>query len=112
MLRNHEDRASTAFVSRLKIKHMFNPRHIKNKLASQYLAFKLDFLLEDIKTPPSAFESIGNYHRTHITCREADIQHAAFANLQAENARLRALLNYAGVSPDVVKGFGYASISA
>ncbi|OQV08973.1 hypothetical protein CLAIMM_13165 isoform 1 [Cladophialophora immunda] len=39
----------------------------------------------------------------HIICREADLQRNAFAELQAENARLRDLLKNAGISPDDVE---------
>jgi hypothetical protein len=49
---------------------------------------------------------------SHAACREADLQRAAFADLQAENARLRELLNYAGISPEIVQGFGRQSISS
>lgn len=42
----------------------------------------------------------------HATCREADLQRTAFVDLQAENARLRDLLNYAGINPEGVDGFG------
>ncbi|KIW50185.1 hypothetical protein PV05_11798 [Exophiala xenobiotica] len=37
----------------------------------------------------------------HAVCREAEMQRVAFADLQAENARLRSLLNTAGISRDV-----------
>ena len=36
----------------------------------------------------------------HVTCREAELARAAFADLQAENARLRSLLSSAGINPD------------
>ncbi len=42
----------------------------------------------------------------HVTCREAELQRTAFADLQLENTRLRELLNYAGISSDMVEGFG------
>lgn len=45
----------------------------------------------------------------HITCREAELQRAAFADLQVENARLRDLLTFAGVSPEVVENYGRQS---
>ncbi|KIX93870.1 uncharacterized protein Z520_10495 [Fonsecaea multimorphosa CBS 102226] len=38
----------------------------------------------------------------HNTCREADLQRTALAELQAENARLRDLLKNVGISPDNV----------
>ncbi|KAK5216028.1 hypothetical protein LTR72_010904 [Exophiala xenobiotica] len=41
----------------------------------------------------------------HITCREADLQRSAFAELQAENARMRDLLKDAGISPDNMESF-------
>jgi len=41
-----------------------------------------------------------------ITCREAELQRTAFVDLQTENARLRALLEFAGVTADVVENFG------
>lgn len=41
----------------------------------------------------------------HVACREAELQRTAFADLQSENKRLRDLLNYAGISSDVVTGF-------
>jgi hypothetical protein len=49
---------------------------------------------------------------SHAACREADLQRAALADLQAENARLRELLNYAGISAEIVQGFGRQSISS
>ncbi|KAK4935778.1 hypothetical protein LTR10_023228 [Elasticomyces elasticus] len=42
----------------------------------------------------------------HAICREADLQRVAFADLQAENARLRDLLNFAGISPELVESYG------
>ena len=48
----------------------------------------------------------------HVICRDADIQHAAITDLQVENARLRELLNYAGISADVFESFGGMSVSA
>ncbi|EXJ85461.1 hypothetical protein A1O1_05825 [Capronia coronata CBS 617.96] len=42
----------------------------------------------------------------HSTCREAALQRAAFADLQAENARLRNLLKSAGFDPDLVGSAG------
>lgn len=41
----------------------------------------------------------------HITCREADLQRDVFSQLQQENARLRELLVYAGISPDLVESY-------
>ncbi|OAP62186.1 hypothetical protein AYL99_04389 [Fonsecaea erecta] len=38
-----------------------------------------------------------------ITCREAELQRAAFAELQAENSRLRDVLKNAGINPDNVE---------
>ncbi|KAI1614715.1 hypothetical protein EDD37DRAFT_410611 [Exophiala viscosa] len=40
-----------------------------------------------------------------ITCREADLLRQSFQDLQAENSRLRGLLNTAGVSPVLVDSF-------
>jgi len=40
-----------------------------------------------------------------VTCREADLLRQSFQELQAENARLRGLLNTAGVSPVLVDSF-------
>lgn len=40
------------------------------------------------------------------TFREAELQRTALVDLQSENARLRALLEFAGVSADVVENFG------
>ncbi|KAJ9607349.1 hypothetical protein H2200_008422 [Cladophialophora chaetospira] len=48
----------------------------------------------------------------HVTCREAEMQRSAFADLQMENARLRDLLTYAGISPDLVEGFGRQRVSS
>ncbi|KAI1629012.1 hypothetical protein EDD37DRAFT_32429 [Exophiala viscosa] len=42
----------------------------------------------------------------HAICRQADLQRVAFADLQAENARLRDLLNFAGVGPELVESYG------
>lgn len=42
---------------------------------------------------------------SYDVCREAELQRAAFADLQAENARLRELLNSAGIGPDIVETF-------
>lgn len=42
----------------------------------------------------------------HAICREADLQRVAFADLQAENTRLRDLLNFAGISPELVESYG------
>ncbi|KIX06472.1 uncharacterized protein Z518_04448 [Rhinocladiella mackenziei CBS 650.93] len=42
----------------------------------------------------------------HNAFREAELQREAFAHLQTENARLRELLNFAGVSPEVVESYG------
>ena len=36
----------------------------------------------------------------YVACREADLQRAAFAQLQAENARMRELLRHIGLNPD------------
>ncbi|OAP59090.1 hypothetical protein AYL99_06388 [Fonsecaea erecta] len=47
-----------------------------------------------------------------VSCREADLQRAAYADLQIENARLRDLLHYVGISPDVVENFGRHGIQA
>src|ERR1700761_3593159 len=48
----------------------------------------------------------------HVHCPDAYLQRSAFPDLQAENARLRDLLSYAGISPDVVEGFGRESTSS
>ena len=48
----------------------------------------------------------------YVICRDADIQRVAVTDLQAENARLRELLNHAGISSDVVESFGRLSVSA
>ncbi|KAK5062822.1 hypothetical protein LTR84_004897 [Exophiala bonariae] len=42
----------------------------------------------------------------NITSREAELQRTAIVDLQSENSRLRALLDFAGVSPEVVDSFG------
>lgn len=47
----------------------------------------------------------------NVTCREAELQRTAFVDLQSENARLRALLEFAGVSADVVENFGREAIN-
>ena len=54
----------------------------------------------------------GRLKECHVACREAELQRAAFAELQAENARLRNLLNNTGVTPDVVEGFGHQHLSS
>ncbi|KIW78607.1 hypothetical protein Z517_08445 [Fonsecaea pedrosoi CBS 271.37] len=41
-----------------------------------------------------------------VSCRAAELQRAAFDDLQVENARLRDLLHYVGISPDIVETFG------
>ncbi|EXJ55047.1 uncharacterized protein A1O5_12786 [Cladophialophora psammophila CBS 110553] len=41
-----------------------------------------------------------------VACREAQLQRAALGDLQVENARLRDLLNYVGISPNLVETFG------
>ncbi|KIW89210.1 uncharacterized protein Z519_10062 [Cladophialophora bantiana CBS 173.52] len=38
-------------------------------------------------------------HESYIACREADLQRIAFADLKAENARLRDLLKSVGIDP-------------
>ncbi|RVX71803.1 hypothetical protein B0A52_04202 [Exophiala mesophila] len=45
-------------------------------------------------------------HDSHVTCREAELQRTALADLQMENTRLRALLRVVGVTSDVVESFG------
>ncbi|KIX95801.1 uncharacterized protein Z520_08509 [Fonsecaea multimorphosa CBS 102226] len=47
-----------------------------------------------------------------VSCRDADLQRAAYADLQVENARLRDLLHYVGISPDVVENFGRHGVQA
>lgn len=47
----------------------------------------------------------------HIACREAELQRTALVDLQSENTRLRALLNFAGVSPDAVENFGRETLT-
>ncbi|EXJ64240.1 hypothetical protein A1O7_00576 [Cladophialophora yegresii CBS 114405] len=42
----------------------------------------------------------------HTNCREAELQRSAFNDLQVENARLRDILNAAGINPDFVEAFG------
>ncbi|KEF57999.1 uncharacterized protein A1O9_05922 [Exophiala aquamarina CBS 119918] len=50
-------------------------------------------------------------NESNITRREAELQRTAFVDLQSENARLRALLEFAGVSADVVENFGRDAIN-
>ncbi|KIV89201.1 hypothetical protein PV10_08789 [Exophiala mesophila] len=45
-------------------------------------------------------------HDSHVTCREAELQRTALADLQMENTRLRALLRVVGVTSDVIESFG------
>jgi hypothetical protein len=47
----------------------------------------------------------------HATCRDAELQRTALADLQVENARLRDLLKFAGVSSDMVEGYGRQTMS-
>ncbi|KIW24284.1 uncharacterized protein PV07_10011 [Cladophialophora immunda] len=47
-----------------------------------------------------------------VSCREADLQRAAYVDLQVENARLRDLLHYVGITPDVVENFGRHGMQA
>lgn len=42
----------------------------------------------------------------NINSREAELQRTTIVDLQSENARLRALLEYAGVSAEIVESFG------
>ncbi|KAK4918296.1 hypothetical protein LTR66_016880, partial [Elasticomyces elasticus] len=46
-----------------------------------------------------------------LTCREADIQRAAFLELQIENGRLRGLLSLAGVNDDFVEHYVSQAVS-
>ncbi|KAL6240703.1 hypothetical protein RBB50_012413 [Rhinocladiella similis] len=46
----------------------------------------------------------------HGVCRDADLQRLAFADLQAENSRLRNLLSSAGLDPDAAGSFSQVAV--
>ncbi|KAK6382081.1 hypothetical protein LTS17_003966 [Exophiala oligosperma] len=46
----------------------------------------------------------------HGICREADLQRLAFADLQAENTRLRTLLSSAGLDPDAAGSLSQSGV--
>jgi hypothetical protein len=45
-------------------------------------------------------------------CREAELQRTAFADLQAENARLRGILNGVGINPNSAEELGRQNVAA
>ncbi|KIW73344.1 hypothetical protein PV04_01474 [Phialophora macrospora] len=45
-------------------------------------------------------------------CREAELQRTAYADLQAENERLRGILHGAGINPNSAEGLGHQNVAA